>query len=37
LDYSAKIEKWGGKAISSKMPVPDMGYFAVCTDIPWSA
>jgi len=24
--------KRGGKVISPKMPVPGMGYFAVCTD-----
>jgi predicted enzyme related to lactoylglutathione lyase len=29
---SAKVEKLGGKVISPKMPVPGMGYFAVCTD-----
>jgi predicted enzyme related to lactoylglutathione lyase len=31
-EYSAKVEQLGGKVISSKMPVPGMGYFAVCTD-----
>jgi predicted enzyme related to lactoylglutathione lyase len=31
-EYSAKVEKLGGKVISPKMPVPDMGYFDVCTD-----
>ena len=31
-EYSAKVEKLGGKVISPKMPVPGMGYFAVCTD-----
>ena len=31
-EYSAKVEKLGGKVIAPKMPVPGMGYFAVCTD-----
>ena len=31
-EYSAKVEKLGGKVISPKMPVPGMGYFAVCMD-----
>ncbi len=31
-EYSAKVEKLGGKVISPKMAVPGMGYFAVCTD-----
>ena len=31
-EYSAKLEQLGGKVISPKMPVPGMGYFAVCTD-----
>ena len=31
-EYSAKVEQLGGKVISPKMPVPGMGYFAVCTD-----
>ena len=31
-EYSAKVEKLGGKVISPKMPVPGMGYMAVCTD-----
>ena len=31
-EYSAKIEKLGGKVISPKMPIPGMGYFAVCAD-----
>jgi uncharacterized protein len=30
-EYSAKVEQLGGKVISSKMPVPGMGYFAMCT------
>jgi predicted enzyme related to lactoylglutathione lyase len=31
-EYSIKVEKLGGKVITPKMPVPGMGYFAVCTD-----
>jgi predicted enzyme related to lactoylglutathione lyase len=31
-EYSARVEHLGGKIISPKMPVPGMGYFAVCTD-----
>jgi hypothetical protein len=31
-EYSVKVEKLGGKVTSPKMPVPGMGYFAVCTD-----
>jgi uncharacterized protein len=31
-EYSAKVEKLGGKVISPKMPVPGMGYIAICTD-----
>jgi predicted enzyme related to lactoylglutathione lyase len=31
-EYSAKIEKLGGKVVVSKMAVQDMGYFAVCHD-----
>ena len=31
-EYSAKVEKLGGKVISPKMPVPGMGYIATCTD-----
>jgi len=31
-EYSAKVEKLGGKVISPKMPVPGMGYMATCTD-----
>src|SRR5437660_9891942 len=30
--YSAKVEQLGGKVVSPKMPVPGMGYFAVCAD-----
>jgi uncharacterized protein len=31
-EYSARVEQLGGKFTSTKMPVPGMGYFAVCTD-----
>jgi len=31
-EYSAKIEKLGGKVVMQKTPVPEMGYFAVCLD-----
>ena len=31
-EYSARVEQLGGKIITPKMPVPGMGYFAVCTD-----
>jgi uncharacterized protein len=31
-EYSSKVERLGGKVISPKMPVPGMGYMAVCTD-----
>ncbi len=31
-EYSSKVERLGGKVISRKMPVPGMGYMAVCTD-----
>ncbi len=31
-EYSVKIEKLGGKIVVPKMPVPGMGYFAVCLD-----
>jgi predicted enzyme related to lactoylglutathione lyase len=31
-EYSSKVERLGGKIISAKMPVPGMGYMAVCTD-----
>jgi predicted enzyme related to lactoylglutathione lyase len=31
-EHSAKVEKLGGKVVVSKMPVPTMGYFAVCVD-----
>jgi uncharacterized protein len=31
-EYSSKVEQLGGKIISPKMPVPGMGYMAMCTD-----
>jgi predicted enzyme related to lactoylglutathione lyase len=31
-EYSARVEQLGGKVISPKMPVPGMGYMAICTD-----
>jgi len=31
-EYSAKIEQLGGKVISPKMPIPGIGYMAMCTD-----
>jgi predicted enzyme related to lactoylglutathione lyase len=31
-EYSAKVEKLGGKVITPRTPIPGMGYFAVCTD-----
>lgn len=31
-EYSAKVERLGGKVITPKTPVPGMGYFAVCID-----
>jgi predicted enzyme related to lactoylglutathione lyase len=31
-EYSAKVEQLGGKVRMSKSPVPNMGYFAVCSD-----
>ena len=30
--FSAKIEKLGGKIVTPKTAVPQMGYFAVCED-----
>lgn len=32
-EHSSKVERLGGKVIMQKIPVPGMGYFAVCTDI----
>jgi uncharacterized protein len=31
-EYSARIEKLGGRVVVPKMPVQGMGYFAVCLD-----
>jgi uncharacterized protein len=31
-EYSAKVEKLGGKIIVPKMAVPSMGYFVICMD-----
>jgi predicted enzyme related to lactoylglutathione lyase len=31
-EYSAKVEKLGGKVVVQKMPVPGMGFFAICLD-----
>ena len=31
-EYSANVEKLGGKVVVQKMPVPGMGYFAICLD-----
>jgi predicted enzyme related to lactoylglutathione lyase len=31
-EYSTKVEKIGGKVVVQKMPVPGMGYFAICLD-----
>jgi predicted enzyme related to lactoylglutathione lyase len=31
-EYSARVEKLGGKVVVQKMPVPGMGYFAICLD-----
>ena len=31
-EYSAKIERFGGKVVLQKTPVPAMGYFAICLD-----
>lgn len=31
-DYSASVERLGGKVLMPKMAVPNMGYFAVCMD-----
>lgn len=32
-DFSKKIQSNGGKIIMPKMPVPKVGYIAMCTDI----
>jgi predicted enzyme related to lactoylglutathione lyase len=31
-EYSAKIEKLGGKILVPRKAVPGMGYFAICMD-----
>ncbi|MFC2036005.1 VOC family protein [Chloroflexota bacterium] len=31
-EYTAKVEKLGGKVIQSKMTVPGWGYLAICFD-----
>jgi predicted enzyme related to lactoylglutathione lyase len=31
-EYSVKVERLGGKVVLQKMPVPGMGYFAICLD-----
>ncbi len=31
-EYMAKVEQLGGKVVVPKMPVPSIGYFAVCMD-----
>jgi uncharacterized protein len=31
-EYSSEVEKLGGKVISPKMPVPGMGWMAICLD-----
>jgi predicted enzyme related to lactoylglutathione lyase len=31
-DYSAKVEKLGGRILRPKTAVPEMGYFAICQD-----
>jgi predicted enzyme related to lactoylglutathione lyase len=31
-EYSAKVEKLGGKIIVPKKAIPGMGYFAICID-----
>ena len=31
-EYSAKVEKLGGKIITPKTPAPGVGYFAICQD-----
>src|SRR5207249_6984585 len=31
-DAVAKIETEGGKVLQGKMPIPGMGYFAICED-----
>src|ERR671919_688489 len=31
-DYTSKVEQLGGKIKVPKSPIPNMGYFAVCSD-----
>jgi predicted enzyme related to lactoylglutathione lyase len=31
-EYMAKVEEMGGKVISPKMPIPGVGYIAMCQD-----
>ena len=31
-EYSAKVEKLGGKIIVPKKAIPGMGYFVICMD-----
>jgi predicted enzyme related to lactoylglutathione lyase len=31
-EFSAKVEKLGGKVIEPKTAIPGMGYFAICMD-----
>jgi uncharacterized protein len=31
-EYSSKMERFGGKVITPKTPVPGVGYFAICKD-----
>jgi predicted enzyme related to lactoylglutathione lyase len=31
-DAAAKIEAEGGKVLQGEMPIPGMGYFAICED-----
>jgi len=31
-EFSAKVEKLGGKIVMPKAPVPEMGWFVICLD-----
>jgi predicted enzyme related to lactoylglutathione lyase len=31
-EYAARVQKLGGRVVVPKMPIPGMGYFAVCLD-----
>ena len=31
-EYMAKVEEMGGKVVSPKMPIPGVGYMAMCQD-----